>query len=54
MKAISSSIIVLSGSLMVSVGSMSSWPDTQMMMSLFGGLVVVIGLVGWFSAPNEK
>jgi hypothetical protein len=46
MKAISSSIIVLSGAIMIST-SMSGVSDLHKFLFFMGSGVVIIGLIGW-------
>jgi hypothetical protein len=49
MKAISGSIIVLSGAIVFAVGTLAGG-DAQTAAWLFGGTIVFFGLYGWFLA----
>ena len=54
MKSISSSIVVLSGSLMVADGSLSSNRDAQMVVCFFGAIVAVVALAFWLVSSGDK
>jgi hypothetical protein len=49
MKAISGSIIVMSGAIVFAAGSLSRG-DAQTAAWIFGGMLVFFGLYGWFLA----
>ena len=54
MKAISASIVILTGSLMVAIGATAQHADTQTLVCIFGGIVVAAGLYGWYEAMFGK
>ncbi len=54
MKAISSSIIVLSGAVILSAGSLVRHGDTQMTLQLIGGAIGLLGLVVWLTTLGPK
>ncbi len=47
MKAVSASIVVLSGAIILVVGSLVDHDQTQVTLQMIGGAVGVFGLVSW-------
>jgi hypothetical protein len=57
MKAVSASIVVLAGAILLAAGSFIQHSDTKVFVQFVGCLVGVIGLGGWFFAfksPGER
>lgn len=53
MKSISAAIVVLSGSVVLSVGANVPHGDTQAFTMLAGGGLILIGLFGWWQAMRK-
>lgn len=53
MTSISCSIIVLSGAIVLAVGSLVPHNDTQLFLQLAGGGVAIIGLWAWFNSIRK-
>jgi hypothetical protein len=53
MKSISASIVVLSGSVMISVGALVPHSDTRLFVMFVGSVVGLAGLYGWFVATSN-
>jgi hypothetical protein len=54
MKAISASIVVLAGAVLLTGGSLVGHTDTALFVQAVGVLVGVVGLVGWFFAVQNR
>jgi hypothetical protein len=54
MKAISASIVVLSGAYIFATGAAIQHSDTKMFVCLAGGVLVIIGLWGWLASVFGK
>ena len=54
MKAISASIVVLAGAVLLTGGSLVGHADTALFVQAVGSLVGVIGLVVWFLALQNR
>jgi hypothetical protein len=54
MKAISASIIVLSGAILLVGGSYLQHSDTRLFVQIVGCAVGLAGLWGWFTSFKEK
>jgi hypothetical protein len=54
MKAISASIVVLSGAVILSVGACIRHGDTSIVICLIGSLVGAAGIAGWIGAMIGK
>jgi len=53
MKMLSSSIIVLTGGIIFSAGTLNSG-DTKTVTCLIGAMLGIYGLVGWFVAAKQN
>jgi hypothetical protein len=54
MKAISASIIVLSGSILYGIGAAFTRSETQMVTCALGFLLALFGFVAWIMAMGNK
>jgi hypothetical protein len=54
MKAISASIIVLSGAIVFAAGALTNHGDTQLFVCSAGGLLAIIGFCAWIAACSGK
>jgi hypothetical protein len=54
MKAISASIVVLAGAILLAVGSLVQHADTKLFVQVVGSVVGGIGLGAWFISFREK
>ncbi|MDB6153551.1 MAG: hypothetical protein JWL90_2004 [Chthoniobacteraceae bacterium] len=54
MKLLSSSIIVLSGAILITGGSFIQHSDTKLFVQIVGCVIGLVGLVGWFASFKEK
>ena len=54
MKAISSSIIVLSGAVILSAASLVGHGDTRMTLQIIGSIIGLLGLVMWLTTLGPK
>jgi hypothetical protein len=54
MKAISASIVVLAGAIILCAAALNQHGDTSSLIGVFGFLVAVVGISGWIGAIIGK
>ncbi len=54
MKAISASLIILTGDVILCVGAGGIKGDTGNMISVVGGCIIVLGALGWYREMSRR